>query len=110
VNKLGTVSLAAIAQVLGKPGYVACDTSKLWPAALGLPPVAVHPAEEVWPDAPAKVVLRNIYFELAGYDGFDGVITEKGVLSTPEISRMCLEQVLSDNIRHIVVSSHSDFV
>lgn len=110
VNKLGTATLATVAQVIGKPGYVACDTSKLWPAALGLPPVAVHPAEEVWPDAPAKVLLRNVYFDLAGYEGFQGVITEKGVLSTSEISKMCREQVLSDDIRRIVVSSRIDFV
>jgi methylthioribose-1-phosphate isomerase len=104
VNKIGTACVAASAQVLGKPGYAAADTTKVWPAGLGLPPIADHPAGEVWPDVPHRVAVRNPYFDLAPWSGFAGVVTERGVLGEQEVIALCQGGPVEDAIRQLLAS------
>lgn len=80
VNKLGTRALAQIARLQHVPMYSLSTTSKFLPAdAAPLLHVADHPGDEVWPDAPAGLHIRNSYFDTTPLDLFTGIVCEHGI-------------------------------
>ncbi len=89
VNKVGTALLAAAAREQGVLGYVLCDRSKLWPAVLGAPPIVAQDTAEVWPHAPAGVLVHNHYFDLTPWHLIAGVVDEEGVQPPHHVVRMC---------------------
>jgi translation initiation factor 2B subunit (eIF-2B alpha/beta/delta family) len=89
VNKIGTRMIALAAHERGLPIYALCDTSKFI-AADYLSDVIrdQRNAGELWPDAPEGFAVVNSYFEPTPLAYFTGVITELGVLSDTEASRL----------------------
>lgn len=105
VNKVGTALLAAAARERGVPGYILCDRSKVWPAVLGLPPIAAQDAAEVWPQAPAGILVHNRYFDLTPWHLITGVIDEEGVQLPERIVHTC-RQLLVDEGLTAIMSTH----
>ncbi|HUR68990.1 MAG TPA: initiation factor 2B-like protein, partial [Candidatus Thermoplasmatota archaeon] len=89
VNKVGTRLLGMACARAGVPLYAAADRFKI-SAATSLPLEAKGP-EEVWPDAPAGVSVRNIYFDRTEADLVKGVATDAGVLSPKDVGTLAAE-------------------
>ena len=80
VNKLGTHPLAQIARFHHMPIFSLCTSSKFLPtAAAPLVRFVEHPTQEVWPNAPPDVHIRNRYFDTTPLPLFSGIISEHGV-------------------------------
>jgi translation initiation factor 2B subunit (eIF-2B alpha/beta/delta family) len=80
VNKLGTHPLAQMARFHHVPVFSLCTSAKFLPAAAAsLVRFADHPGQEVWPEAPPEVRIRNRYFDLTPLPLFSGIISEHGV-------------------------------
>jgi len=90
-NKIGTYSVAVLAQRHAIPFYVACPLSTI---DLGIPSGAYIPIEERGPDevagygelrwAPPEVSARNPVFDVTPAALVTALITEKGVLPRPD--------------------------
>jgi methylthioribose-1-phosphate isomerase len=90
-NKIGTYSVAVLAQRHAIPFYVACPLSTI---DLGIPSGADIPIEERGPDevtgygklrwAPAEASARNPVFDVTPAALVTALITEKGVLARPD--------------------------
>jgi translation initiation factor 2B subunit (eIF-2B alpha/beta/delta family) len=103
VNKVGTRPLAQIARHAGIPLFSLCTSGKFLPAtAAPLVRFADHPDQEVWPDAPPGLSIRNRYFETTPLPLFTGIISEHGIY-TPAALRTHLQQyVLSPALLQLV--------
>ncbi len=86
VNKAGTALLGLSGIFHGVPGVVVCSTAKIWPAALGDPPVLQQDAAEVWGNPPSGVTVENPYFDLTPWLCVKAVTTEQDIYSPDEIS------------------------
>jgi len=94
-NKIGTYTLAVLAQRHGLPFYVAAPLSTFDPA---IPdgshiPIEERPADEVtgyrnlrW--APHGVQVRNPAFDVTPADLISAIITEQGVIERPSLERL----------------------
>jgi translation initiation factor 2B subunit (eIF-2B alpha/beta/delta family) len=93
VNKLGTTSVALMARQAGIPCYVIADRQKWLASAAELPDLTrSKPGEEVWPEPPKGVTVRNVYFESTPLELFEGITGENGLL-TPEALRLELRDM-----------------
>lgn len=86
VNKVGSFGISLAAQDAVVPLYAACETLKITPSQSTL--TELHPGQELWKNAPAGVKCRNPYFERIPAELLSGIITERGLLQTQEVSRM----------------------
>ncbi len=89
-NKIGTYSVAELAQANGIPFYVAAPVSTLDPDTPSGDqiPIEERPEEEVLGFrgsmvAPAGVAARNLVFDITPHHLVTAIITEKGVLKPP---------------------------
>jgi translation initiation factor 2B subunit (eIF-2B alpha/beta/delta family) len=90
LNKAGTASLAAASGRRGIPVFVLATRDKFLPPALfAALAIAEHDAHEVWPDAPASILVRNPYFERVPLDLVSAVVTDAGVLGTDMVTEAC---------------------
>ena len=85
VNKIGTRGLAIMAHHLQIPVYCACETTKFLSSKFLPFDQNDMPPEEIWPDAPEFVQVRNMYFEEISLALFTGIITERGILREEEV-------------------------
>ncbi|MHB1651062.1 MAG: S-methyl-5-thioribose-1-phosphate isomerase [Desulfitobacteriaceae bacterium] len=89
-NKIGTYSLAVLAQVHGIPFYVAAPTSTIdlkTPSGQEIP-IEERPAKELREVfgvliAPPEVSVYNPAFDITPAKYITGIITEKGIISSP---------------------------
>jgi translation initiation factor 2B subunit (eIF-2B alpha/beta/delta family) len=79
INKVGTTLIALSARRHAVPFYVACETLKVCAEMEEPFPSEEKEPEEVWPDAPAAVTVRNVYFECTPTGLVSAIITEQGV-------------------------------
>jgi translation initiation factor 2B subunit (eIF-2B alpha/beta/delta family) len=84
-NKIGTSSLALVAQVCQVPFYALCSSEKFLPAGYVPPPQESRPAQQVWADAPDAVHIINYYFDSTPLGRISGVVTERGILTSEGI-------------------------
>ena len=89
-NKIGTYSVAVLAQAHGIPFYVAAPTSTIdLKVANGQEiPIEERPAKEIrecfgLPIAPAEVNVFNPAFDVTPAKYIAGIITEKGIVTAP---------------------------
>lgn len=89
-NKIGTYSLAVLAQAHGVPFYVAAPTSTIdLKVATGQEiPIEERPAKEIRECfgvaiAPAEVNVYNPAFDVTPAKYITGIITEKGIVAAP---------------------------
>lgn len=82
INKVGTAGLCAMASVRGVPVYVLAGREKvLSDADAGKVQLAEAGADEVWPEAPRAVRVRNPYFERVPAALVSMLITDTGARS-----------------------------
>jgi methylthioribose-1-phosphate isomerase len=94
-NKIGTYSVAVLAQRHGIPFYVACPLSTI---DLAMASGAAIPIEERSPDevtgyggvrwAPEGIAVRNPVFDVTPAALVTALITEKGVVRTPDREKL----------------------
>jgi translation initiation factor 2B subunit (eIF-2B alpha/beta/delta family) len=89
VNKVGTRLLALACERAGTPLFAACDRFKVSPAATL--PLEEKSPEEVWPDAPRGVGVRNIYFDRTEASLVRAFATDAGELAPREVGRLAEE-------------------
>ncbi len=85
VNKAGTYLLALAAHRDRVPFYVACESLKVCADTRDLSPVEEKEPQEVWPEAPAGLAVRNVYFDRTPPDLVSAIITEEGALRPDEL-------------------------
>jgi translation initiation factor 2B subunit (eIF-2B alpha/beta/delta family) len=92
VNKLGTHALAQVARLHQVPFYSLCSAHKFLPApASALLRIVEHPADEVWPQYPAGLMIHNAYFDWTPLTLCRGIVHEAGI-ATPEVLGHMLQQ------------------
>jgi translation initiation factor 2B subunit (eIF-2B alpha/beta/delta family) len=102
VNKLGTHALAQTAQLHHIPIFSLCTTSKFLPAAAApLLHLADHPGDEVWPDAPAGLRIRNRYFDTTPLALFSGIVSENGIYVPAALRTHLQSQELSPALQKL---------
>jgi translation initiation factor eIF-2B subunit delta len=85
VNKIGTTMIGLAARAQNRPFYVLSDSTKFLPSTYRLLAEEMRPTEEIWPDAPDKLLVFNRYFETTALELVTSVITEHGLLKAPEV-------------------------
>jgi translation initiation factor 2B subunit (eIF-2B alpha/beta/delta family) len=103
VNKVGTRPLAQLARHAGIPLFSLCTSGKFLPAAAApLVQFADHPGQEVWPDAPPGLSIRNRYFETIPLPLFTGIISEHGIYAPAALHTHLQQYVLSPALLQLV--------
>jgi translation initiation factor 2B subunit (eIF-2B alpha/beta/delta family) len=90
INKLGTYGLGLAAHAADRPFYVLCGLHKFWPDSCGPAPVIEEkdPAE-IW-SGPEDIRPLNLYFDVTPLRYLTATITEKGLMSEPQVvQKMC---------------------
>ncbi len=89
LNKAGTALMAWSARGRNIPFYVLCETLKIsaqdWPQESGETLLEEKEAQEVLEQPIPGVTARNFYFDHTPHFLVSRVITERGILNTPEI-------------------------
>ena len=88
VNKAGTRGLALAATTAGIPVYVAAATDKISPEATVN--IETGDAKAIY-DGDASVDVLNPTFDVTPADAVDGIITERGTLTTTAVSEVATE-------------------
>jgi translation initiation factor 2B subunit (eIF-2B alpha/beta/delta family) len=90
VNKCGSAMLLALATRAGVPCYVVATRDKFVDARIG---EALHLEQrepsELWSDAPARIRVRNAYFERVPIDMVTACVTDVGLLAGSMIDEAC---------------------
>jgi translation initiation factor 2B subunit (eIF-2B alpha/beta/delta family) len=89
VNKVGTRLLALACERAGTPLHAATDRFKITPAATL--PLEEKAPDEVWPDAPKGVGVRNIYFDRTEPELVGSYATDAGVLAPADVGALARE-------------------
>ncbi len=86
INKIGSSVFAEIAADENIPVYCCANSWKFDPATTkgAIEEIEERPADEVWPNAPKKIIVRNPAFELVDPRHITGIISELGVYR-PEV-------------------------
>lgn len=82
VNKIGTATIAVLANEARVPFYVASELLKFDPATLWgyYEGIEERSRDEVWEEAPKKLMVRNPAFEVTRSEYIHGLICEEGVI------------------------------
>jgi len=90
VNKVGTRTLALVAQAAGKPVYALAERLKVTPDSYPLVIEEMNPAE-LLPQPISGVLARNIYFDVTPARLIPHVITESGPTDKRDIALLAVE-------------------
>ena len=79
INKIGTLSIALIAEHYNKPFLVGASSNKVTtiPSSNYLKLIEQKPAEEIWKKAPKNIELLNVYFEFVPAIYITKILSEK---------------------------------
>jgi translation initiation factor 2B subunit (eIF-2B alpha/beta/delta family) len=89
INKVGTRGLAAAAAASGVPVFVLASRDKALPEVLAARWQGHDGAlEEVWPDPPVNVAIRNPYFETISVELATQFLTDLGPLSPDDTAEL----------------------
>jgi ribose 1,5-bisphosphate isomerase len=82
INKIGTGTIALLAYEARKPFYVVAELLKFDPATVcgDYEQIEERSPDEVWKEAPKKLVVRNPAFDITRRDFIHGVICEEGII------------------------------
>ena len=83
INKIGTSIIALTAHEARTPFYVESELLKFDPATVygDYERIEERSLDEVWKDAPKKLVVRNPAFEVTRRDFIHGIVCEDGIIS-----------------------------
>jgi ribose 1,5-bisphosphate isomerase len=87
INKIGTSQVALAAQEARTPFYVATELLKFDPQTIhgDYEAIEERSPDEIWPDAPEGLEIRNPAFEVTRRDYIHGIICEEGLISPQSI-------------------------
>ncbi len=87
INKIGTSTIALIAQESRTPFYAVTELLKFDPATtLGdFEKIEERNPSEIWKDPPKKLIIRNPAFDVTRRDFIHGIICEEGIISPHSI-------------------------
>ena len=87
INKIGTSQVALAAQEARTPFYVATELLKFDPQTIhgDYEAIEERPTDEIWPEAPEDLKIRNPAFEVVRRDYIHGIICEEGLISPQSI-------------------------
>lgn len=87
INKIGTSQIALAAQEARTPFYVATELLKFDPQTIhgDYEAIEERPTDEIWPDSPEGLKIRNPAFEVVRRDYIHGIICEEGLISPQSI-------------------------
>jgi ribose 1,5-bisphosphate isomerase len=90
VNKIGTGTIALLAHEARKPFYVVSELLKFDPATVcgDYEQIEERSPNEVWKDAPEKLVIRNPAFDVTRRDFIHGVICEEGIIPPHSVNEV----------------------
>jgi ribose 1,5-bisphosphate isomerase len=82
INKIGTATIAALAQEARVPFYVVTELLKFDPATLfgDFESIEERNRNEIWKEAPAGLAINNPAFEVVRRDFIHGIICEEGII------------------------------
>ena len=90
INKIGTGTIALLAHEARKPFYVVAELLKFDPATVcgDYEQIEERNPDEVWKDAPEKLIVRNPAFDVTIRDFIHGVICEEGIIPPHSIKEV----------------------
>jgi ribose 1,5-bisphosphate isomerase len=90
INKIGTGTIALLAQEARKPFYVVAELLKFDPATVcgDYAQIEERSPNEVWKNPPEKLVIRNPAFDVTKRDFIHGVICEEGIIPPHAVSEI----------------------
>jgi ribose 1,5-bisphosphate isomerase len=90
INKIGTGTIALLAHEARKPFYVVAELLKFDPATVcgEYEKIEERNPDEVWKDAPEKLIIRNPAFDVTRRDFIHGVICEEGIIPPHAVSEV----------------------
>jgi len=90
INKIGTGTIALIAQEARKPFYVVAELLKFDPATVcgDYAQIEERSPNEVWKNPPEKLVIRNPAFDVTKRDFIHGVVCEEGIIPPHTVSEI----------------------
>jgi len=82
INKIGTATIALLANEARVPFYVASELLKFDPTTLWgeYETIEERSEEEVWTDAPEKLIIKNPAFDVTKRPFIHGLISEEGII------------------------------
>lgn len=102
INKVGTALLGLSGQFYSVPGRIVCNTGKIWPSALGSPPMLLQDAAEVWENPPTGVNIINRYFDLTPWMCINTIVTEQGIYSPAQITSYSNKLIIHPTMKSIL--------
>ncbi len=90
INKIGTGTIALLAHEARKPFYVVSELLKFDPATVcgDYEKIEERSPDEVWKDAPERLVVRNPAFDVTRRDFIHGVICEEGIIPPHSVTEV----------------------
>lgn len=82
INKIGTRMIALLAREAGKPFYIVSELLKFDPETVGgsNERIEERSTNEIWKDAPEKLLIRNPAFDVTRSDFIHGIVCEEGII------------------------------
>ncbi|MCX8150217.1 MAG: S-methyl-5-thioribose-1-phosphate isomerase [Candidatus Bathyarchaeota archaeon] len=90
INKIGTGTIALLAQETRKPFYVVSELLKFDPTTLygEYEKIEERGRDEVWKDAPTELDIRNPAFDVTPPHLIHGIICEEGIISPNAVTEV----------------------
>ena len=90
INKIGTSMVALAAKEARTPFYVVSELLKFDPETVHgeYERIEERSQNEVWPDAPGGLVIRNPAFDVTRREFIHGIICEEGIISPHSINEL----------------------
>jgi ribose 1,5-bisphosphate isomerase len=82
INKIGTSTIALLANEARKPFYVVSELLKFDPATMygDYEKIEERNPDEIWKEAPENLIVRNPAFDVTKRDYIHGIICEEGII------------------------------
>lgn len=90
INKIGTSTVALVANEARTPFYVVSELLKFDPATMlgDYEKIEERHSDEIWKDPPEKLSIRNPAFDVTRRDFIHGIICEEGIISPQSIAEV----------------------
>jgi ribose 1,5-bisphosphate isomerase len=90
VNKIGTSAIALAAREARTPFYVVSELLKYDPATMygDYEKIEERSQDEIWKDAPKRLIVRNPAFDVTRRDFIHGIICEEGIVSPQSVTEV----------------------
>jgi ribose 1,5-bisphosphate isomerase len=90
INKIGTSTVALVAQEARTPFYVVSELLKFDPATMygDYEKIEERDPSEIWKHPPRNLIIRNPAFDVTRRDFIHGIICEEGIISPHSITEV----------------------